>query len=502
MADTILSDPIAPRTSTYTTPSAMGPPGPGVELSGAVDTYADLPSNLSGSDAGKAYIVQGNGKLYVWSGSAWPAEANGSDFRGPVGPTGATGPTGPTGPKGDQGPKGDVGAQGVQGPGFRYRGDYADGVTYQAGDVVRSGGSAFVTTTGGTGTGIFEVLVLKGDQGIQGVQGVQGPKGDQGIQGATGAKGDTGATGAKGDTGSQGPQGVKGDTGATGPQGLQGPQGVVGPQGPKGDTGATGPQGAGLQIDGTVATYSALPTGVADGKNYLTADTGKYYQRSGGAWPAEADGIALRGPKGDTGAQGPKGDTGATGSQGIQGAQGIQGPKGDTGSQGIQGVKGDTGAQGAQGVKGDTGATGPKGDTGAQGPQGIQGIQGPQGPAGATPTVPNDITMVVAGKDTTRATGTNDNPFGIKLQRSVTVTKLTARAVTADASGSLVVELRRNGTAVSGASVTIAAASQVAGGTVTGSWAFVTDDILTVNVTTVGTTPGKGLVVDLQGTVA
>src|SRR5574344_871463 len=44
---------------------------------------------------------------------------------------------------------------------------------------------------------------------------------------------------------------------------------------------------------------------------------------------------ALKGPKGDTGAQGPKGDTGA------QGPQGIQGPKGDTGAQGDKGDVGE-----------------------------------------------------------------------------------------------------------------------------------------------------------------
>ena len=45
---------------------------------------------------------------------------------------------------------------------------------------------------------------------------------------------------------------------------------------------------------------------------------------------------ALKGEKGDTGAQGP------------------QGEKGDTGQQGPQGEKGDTGAQGSRGEKGGT----------------------------------------------------------------------------------------------------------------------------------------------------
>lgn len=62
-----------------------GPPGAGVNLAGAVAEYADLPQDLGVADAGAAYVVQSNGKLYVWSGMAWPAEVNGADFRGEQG---------------------------------------------------------------------------------------------------------------------------------------------------------------------------------------------------------------------------------------------------------------------------------------------------------------------------------------------------------------------------------------------------------------------------------
>lgn len=110
-----------------------------------------------------------------------------------------------------------------------------------------------------------------------------------------------------------------------------------------------------------------------------------------------------------------------------------------------------------------------------------------------------DVCLVAFGKDTARATGTGDNPFGVKMQRAVTFSSVTYRAATADASGNLVVELRKNGVAVSGSAATIAAASQVAGGTATGTFAFAEGDILTVQVTGVGTTPGKGLVADIKG---
>ena len=110
-----------------------------------------------------------------------------------------------------------------------------------------------------------------------------------------------------------------------------------------------------------------------------------------------------------------------------------------------------------------------------------------------------DLSMVVFGANSNRATGTGDFPFGVKLQRAITFTSATYRAATADASGNIVVELRKNGVAVGGSSVTIAAANQVTGGTVTGTWAFAEGDVITVQVTTVGTTPGKGLVVDIKG---
>ena len=53
---------------------------------------------------------------------------------------------------------------------------------------------------------------------------------------------------------------------------------------------------------------------------------------------------ALKGPKGDTGAQGPKGDQGIQGPQGPKGDPGEQGPQGERGPQGYQGVKGEPGA--------------------------------------------------------------------------------------------------------------------------------------------------------------
>lgn len=116
--------------------------------------------------------------------------------------------------------------------------------------------------------------------------------------------------------------------------------------------------------------------------------------------------------------------------------------------------------------------------------------------------LPYDITLVAFGASTVRATGTGDNPFGVKLQRAVTLQAVTYRAATEDASGNLVVELRKNGAAIAGTAATIAAGSQVAGSTLTGSVALAAGDVLTVAVTGIGTTPGKGLVADIKGVTA
>lgn len=65
-----------------------GRDGTGVNLAGAVPTYDDLPDDLGEEDAGKAYVVQDSGLLYVWSGWAWPTEENGATFRGEQGTPG------------------------------------------------------------------------------------------------------------------------------------------------------------------------------------------------------------------------------------------------------------------------------------------------------------------------------------------------------------------------------------------------------------------------------
>lgn len=290
-----------------------------------------------------------------------------------------------------------------------------------------------------------------------------------------------------------------------------------------------GPAGEGLQVDRRVALYADLPATPpeGDGAQYVVADDDLLYvYRTGTGWMADGDGVVIRGP------------------QGITGATGVAGPANEltigsvvTGTPGSSASATITGTPPSQVLglvipRGDTGATGPAAPDATTTTKGIVQLGGVlAGTAGSpafsaaafgstattaargddsrlsdtrTPTAgtsPYDLSITVCGKDTVRAApSTGDFPHGVRLSRAATFTEAVYRGVTPDASGNLVVELRKNGVAVSGSSATIAAASQVAGGTATGTYAYAAGDILTVQITGVGTSPGKGLQVDLKGT--
>lgn len=68
------------------TPGTNGKDGAGIQIAGEVAAYANLPSGLTSADAGKAWIVDADGKLYIWSGTSFPANGNGQTFVGPAGP--------------------------------------------------------------------------------------------------------------------------------------------------------------------------------------------------------------------------------------------------------------------------------------------------------------------------------------------------------------------------------------------------------------------------------
>lgn len=149
-----------------------------------VDTYAEL-ATVEGINAGELAYVTSTGRVYPYSGTAFPSEDNGLDIKGPKG---AQGPKGDTGEVGLTGPQGEQGIQGIQGAKGEAGANGIDGA--------------------------------KGDIGLTGPQGEPGAKGDTGLKGDTGAKGEAGAPGLKGDTGAAGTPGVKGDTGAKGADGV------------------------------------------------------------------------------------------------------------------------------------------------------------------------------------------------------------------------------------------------------------------------------------------
>lgn len=126
-----------------------GDPGAGLVITGSVATYSDLPTNLTQADAGKAYLVQADGKLYVWSGESFPADGEGSQF---------------------EGPKGDPGDPGTA-------------ATIVAGTTTTTaaGTNANVTNVGTTSAAIFNFSIPRGEKGEQGANGTDGADGADGF---------------------------------------------------------------------------------------------------------------------------------------------------------------------------------------------------------------------------------------------------------------------------------------------------------------------------------
>ncbi|SIR63067.1 glycosyl hydrolase family 28-related protein [Williamsia sterculiae] len=98
-----------------------------------------------------------------------------------------------------------------------------------------------------------------------------------------------------------------------------------------------------------------------------------------------------------------------------------------------------------------------------------------------------------------RAAGLGTGGSGYRFSQAKTLQKITIRGRTADASGNLTVQVLKNGSSTGMPSITAAAGSQVSGVTSYGTWSVAEGDILTFNVTAVGTTPGQGLTIDLFG---
>lgn len=318
--------------------------------------------------------------------------------QGTTGATGAgvTGATGVQGATGALGSTGATGPQGIAGGSMAWEGAWITATGYFVDDAVENDGSSYIciddhtsgaSTEPGTGASwetVWNLMALKGEDGIIGVDGATGatgPSGSAGAAGATGATGTAGANGATGATGTTGSAGAAGATGATG-AGVTGATGVQGATGADGATGATGTQYNWEGAWTTSTTYEVNDCVENDGSGYVCI--GDHTSGSttepgvGASWEDEWDlfvenGVGATGPAGPTGATGPAGDpggatgaTGTAGSDGATGATGANGTNGATGATGPAGTNGATGATGA-GTDGATGATGPVGATGASG---------------------------------------------------------------------------------------------------------------------------------------
>ncbi len=211
------------------TPGATGATGPkgddgedgtSVTITGSVASAANLPNDLTPSDAGKGYITSDDGHLHVWSGASFTDVGT---VRGPQGDDGATGVTGPQGATGPSGVTGNAGSTGATGP-----------------------------------------------SGSQGPSGTPGTPGLAGATGATGPSGPSGANGVAGATGSTGPTGNPGSQGATGAAGVTGATGPVGATGPAPDV-ASFVQKSGDSMSGDLQIYK--PYALAE---YINTNTAQY----------------------------------------------------------------------------------------------------------------------------------------------------------------------------------------------------------------------------------
>lgn len=161
----------------------LGPVGPkgndgaGITIAGQVATYANLPTGLTSSDSGKAYLNSADGKLYIWSGTAFPANGSGTTFVGPTGPANnLTVGTVTTGAAGSSATATITGAAPNQTLNLTLpRGATGPAPTLVIGSVsTGAAGTSAGATVSNDGNGGF-TLNLTIPQGVQGVQGPAGP---------------------------------------------------------------------------------------------------------------------------------------------------------------------------------------------------------------------------------------------------------------------------------------------------------------------------------------
>lgn len=270
-----------------------------------------------------------------------------------------------------------------------------------------------------------------------------------------------------------------------------------------------GPRGEGLRIDGQVATYAQLPASPAEGTQYVVKADGLLYvfHAASGGWLPNGQGVIIRGPAGASDWAGITGKP-ATFAP-IIGATATTAVAGDDPR--LTNSRTPTAHTHTANHITDSSTLGRSLLTAADAAAARTAI----GTIAATdPRLTDNRTPTAAGQaydiafkshSGTRSAGLgNVMPEGLRLERKISVSSVTYRGETQGA-GNLVVEIRKNGTpVVPSSSATIVPANQTGDTTITPAtpWVFDLSDRITVFVTTLDTTPGKGLQASLKGTTA
>jgi hypothetical protein len=165
-------------------PGTNGQDGKGIQVAGQVATYSALPTGLTSADAGKAWIVTADGKMYIWSGTSFPANGSGQTFVGPAGPantlTIGTVTTGAAGSSANASVSGTAPNQtlnltiptGAAGP--------ANTLSIGTVTTGAAGSSATATITGSAPNQTLNFSIPKGTDGATGPVGPTGPQGPPG----------------------------------------------------------------------------------------------------------------------------------------------------------------------------------------------------------------------------------------------------------------------------------------------------------------------------------
>ena len=388
-----------------------GTQGTSITIKGSVPNVASLP--LIGNQVNDAYIVDDDGDLWVWNGTAW---YDAGQIVGPVGQSGFSGYSGiaDSGYSGFSGTSGQSGFSGISGfSGW-------------------SGESGWSGISGWSGSGI---------------SGFSGTSGFSGISGFSGTSGYSGASGQSGFSGISGWSGISGFSGTSGYSGYSGISGAIGQSSSLFTYYAEAVQTSGQPATGYLLWNTATQSNATQiNINHLTNDgsdidiflallqptqkftiqdqnvSGNYQSwlitgattninpntansywtvpvsliSSGGTGTTDfADNHPLflaitAGVSGTSGYSGYSGFSGISGWSGISGASGISGWSGYSGASGISGENGASGFSGTSGfsgysgISGQDGASGYSGISGASGFSGISGYSGYSGIDGAS----------------------------------------------------------------------------------------------------------------------